>query len=193
MTGFLLGAIFERQKKYDQAEEQFRKVLDANPRNASTLNYYGYMLADRGIRLEEATDLIKRALADDPNNAAYQDSLGWAYFKQNKLDEAEELLRQAATRESHDPTILSHLGDVYAKMGKDSLAEAQWQKSLDEWHRVLPADFEPHKNGGSRTEDFRSETPPRAAENTRRPQAVVAYPPYEIGPRSRVCEGQSAP
>jgi len=145
MTGFLLGAIFERQKKFDQAEEEFRKVLDANPRNASTLNYYGYMLADRGIRLEEAADLIKRALADDPKNAAYQDSLGWAYFKQNKLDEAEDYLRQAATRESHDPTILSHLGDVYAKMGKDNLAEAQWQKSLDEWHRALPADFEAAK------------------------------------------------
>jgi tetratricopeptide (TPR) repeat protein len=145
MTGFLLGAIFERQKKFDQAEVEFRKVLNANPRNSSTLNYYGYMLADRGIRLEEATDLVKRALAEDPNNAAYQDSLGWAYFKQNNLDEAEAFLRQAATRESHDPTILSHLGDVYAKMGKDSLAEAQWQKSLNEWHRVLPAEFEPAK------------------------------------------------
>jgi len=141
-TGFLLGAIFERQKKYDQAEEQFRKVLDANPHHSSTLNYYGYMLADRGIRLEEAVDLVKRALSEDPNNAAYQDSLGWAYFKQNRLDEAEELLRMAAARESHDPTILSHLGDIYAKMGKDSLAEAQWQKSLDEWHRALPAEFE---------------------------------------------------
>lgn len=145
MTGFLLGAIFERQKKYDQAEEEFRKVLTANPRNASALNYYGYMLADRGVRLDEAAGMIKRALADDPNNAAYQDSLGWAYFKQNKLEDAEALLRQAATRESHDPTILSHLGDVYAKMGKDNLAEAQWQKSLDEWHRSLPADFEPAK------------------------------------------------
>jgi len=145
MTGFLLGAMFERQKKFDQAEEEFRKVLNANPRNSSTLNYYGYMLADRGIRLEEAAGLIKRALADDPNNAAYQDSLGWAYFKQNKLEEAEKLLRQAATRESHDPTILSHLGDVYAKMGKDSLAEAQWRKSLDEWHRALPADFDAAK------------------------------------------------
>ena len=145
MTGFLLGAIFERQKKFDQAEEQFRKVLESNPRNSSTLNYYGYMLADRGIRLEEATELIKRALVEDPNSAAYKDSLGWAYFKQDKLPEAEEMLRQASTRESHDPTILSHLGDLYAKMGKDSLAEAQWQKSLDEWHRVLPADFEPAK------------------------------------------------
>jgi len=142
LTGFLLGAIFERQKKFDQAEEQFRKVLEANPKSASTLNYYGYMLADRGVRLDEAVDLIKRALVEEPGNAAYQDSLGWAYFKQDKLAEAEGLLRQAAMRESHDPTILSHLGDLYAKMGKDDLAEAQWQKSIDEWHRALPADFE---------------------------------------------------
>ncbi len=145
MTGFLLGAIFERQKKFDQAETEFRKVLEANPRSSSTLNYYGYMLADRGIRLDEATDLIKRALVEDPSSAAFQDSLGWAYFKQNKLDDAEALLRQAVIREGHDPTILSHLGDVYAKMGKDNLAEAQWQKSLNEWHRALPADFEAAK------------------------------------------------
>jgi tetratricopeptide (TPR) repeat protein len=145
MTGFLLGANFERQKKFELAETEFRKVLEVNPRNASTLNYYGYMLADRGIRLEEAADLIKRALADDPSNAAYQDSLGWAYYKQNKLEDAEGLLRQALKREGHDPTILSHLGDVYAKMGKDALAEAQFQKSVDEWHRSLPAEFEPAK------------------------------------------------
>jgi tetratricopeptide (TPR) repeat protein len=144
-TGFLLGAIFERQKKFDQAEEQFREVLRANPRNPAALNYYGYMLADRGVRLDEATDLIKRAIAEDPTNAAYLDSLGWAYFKQNRFSEAEEPLRQAASRESHDPTILSHLGDLYAKLGKDNLAEAQWQKSVDEWHRVLPGNFEPER------------------------------------------------
>ena len=144
-TGFLLGSIFERQKKFDQAEQQFRQVLNANPRNPAVLNYYGYMLADRGIRLDEAAELIKRAVAEDPENPAYLDSLGWVYFKQNKFSEAEDPLRKAASRESHDPTILSHLGDLYSKTGKDNLAEAQWQKSVDEWHRVLPADFEPDK------------------------------------------------
>jgi len=145
MTGFLMGAIFERQKKFDQAESEFRKVLALNPRNASTLNYYGYMLADRGVRLDEATALIKRALVEEPGSAAYKDSLGWAFYKQDKLPEAEDLLRQALEHESHDPTILSHLGDIYAKMGKETLAEAQWQKSVEEWHRVLPAEFEPAK------------------------------------------------
>jgi tetratricopeptide (TPR) repeat protein len=145
MTGFLLGAIFERQKKFDLAEEQFRAVLKRNSRNPSVLNYYGYMLADRGIRLDDAVDLIKRALAEDPGNAAYEDSLGWAYFKQNNLSESEVELRKAVAREAHDPTILSHLGDLYAKMGKDDLAEAQWKKSAAEWHRVLPGNFEPER------------------------------------------------
>jgi tetratricopeptide (TPR) repeat protein len=145
MTGFLMGSIFERQKKFDQAESEFRKVLELNPRNAAALNYYGYMLADRGLRLDEATTLIKRALVEEPASAAYKDSLGWALYKQDNLPEAEDLLRQALAHESHDPTILSHLGDIYAKMGKETLAEAEWQKSVAEWHRVLPAEFEPAK------------------------------------------------
>ena len=165
-------------------------MLDGNPRNPSVLNYYGYMLADRGIRLDEATDLIKRALAEDPGNAAYQDSLGWAYFKQNKFSEAEELLRKAASRESHDPTILSHLGDLYAKMGKDDLAEAQWQKSLDEWHRVLPGDFEPDKL--AEVEQKMSALKRRLAQQkTPATPSRSSIPPYEIRPRSSLREGQS--
>jgi tetratricopeptide (TPR) repeat protein len=142
---FLMGAIYERQKKYDQAEEQFQEVLKQNPQFAPALNYLGYMLADRGVRLDEALSLINRALAEDPNNPAYQDSLGWVYFKQDKFPEAEEMLRKAISRDAHDPTILSHLGDVYAKTGQDSLAEAQWKKSLEEWGRVLPGNLEPDK------------------------------------------------
>ncbi len=71
------------------------KRWTVNPGNASVLNYYGYMLADRGVRLEEATAMIKQAVTQEPSNGAYLDSLGWAYYKQNKLTEAEENLRKA--------------------------------------------------------------------------------------------------
>jgi tetratricopeptide (TPR) repeat protein len=145
MVWFMLGATFEREKKYDQAEEEFKRVLAANPKSAPVLNYYGYMLADRGVRLEEATDFIKRALAGDPDNGSYLDSLGWAYYKQDKLEEAEDSLRQAAERVHNDATILEHLGDVYAKRGKLVQAAAQWQHAIDEWHRAVPADVEPNK------------------------------------------------
>jgi len=145
MTWFLLGAIYERQKQYDKAEEQFKKVLTVNPKNAEALNYYGYMLADRGLRLDEARDMIQRALDQEPFNGAYLDSLGWTYFKQNKIEDAEAALRKAAEREPHDPTIRTHLGDVYAKQGRMDLAAAEWEKSLGEWRRSLPADLESDK------------------------------------------------
>jgi Flp pilus assembly protein TadD len=145
LAWLILGAIFERQKRYDSAEEEFKKVIDVNPKNAMVLNYYGYMLADRGIRLEEARDLIQRALELEPFNGAYLDSLGWAYYKQNKLDQAELTLRKAVERESHDPTIREHLGDVLAKQGRMDLAVVEWEKSLNEWHRSLPADLEEDK------------------------------------------------
>ncbi|HVB56055.1 MAG TPA: tetratricopeptide repeat protein [Candidatus Acidoferrales bacterium] len=139
---YMLGAIYERQKKFDQAEQQFRKVLDVNPNNAAVLNYYGYMLANRGVRLDEATSLIQQAVQQDPNNGAYLDSLGWAYYKQNKLAEAEEYLQKAVDRESHEPTILSHLGDVYIKLGQNERAAELLERSLAEWQKALPADYE---------------------------------------------------
>src|SRR6267142_4840722 len=145
LAWLILGAIFERQKQYDKAEEEFKKVIDVNPKNSMVLNYYGYMLADRGIRLDEARDLIQRALDQEPYNGAYLDSLGWAYYKQNKLDQAEHTLRKAVERESHDPTIREHLGDVLAKQGRMELAVVEWEKSLNEWHRSLPADLEEDK------------------------------------------------
>ena len=145
MVWFLLGAIYERQKFFDKAEEQFKKVLAVNPKNAPVLNYYGYMLGDLGIRLDEAEALVQQALKEDPYNGAYLDSLGWIYFKENKFSASESALRKAVERERHDATIHSHLGDLYAKMGRGELAAAEWEKSLAEWRRSLPADMEAEK------------------------------------------------
>ncbi len=145
MVWFMLGAIYERQKKYDLAEQQFKRVIQLNPHNAAALNYYGYMLADLGTRLDEATDLIKRALAEEPNNGAYLDSLGWAYYKQNRLAEAEKSLRKAVARDSHDPTIRDHLGDVLFKAGKNEMAAVEWERSLTEWRKALPTETEADK------------------------------------------------
>jgi tetratricopeptide (TPR) repeat protein len=145
MVWFLLGAVYERQKLFGRAEAEFQKVLGVNPRNAPVLNYYGYMLGDLGIRLDEAQTLVERALVEDPQSGAYLDSLGWIYFKQNKLAEAEATLRRAVERESHDPTIHSHLAELYFRTGRKDPAAAEWEKSLTEWHRALPADREPDK------------------------------------------------
>ena len=102
---FVAGSIYERQKKYDLAEESFHKVIADDPKNALALNYLGYMLADRGTRLEEALGYIRRAVALDPQNGAYLDSLGWAYYRMGNYDLAEENLRRASENIGSDPTV----------------------------------------------------------------------------------------
>jgi tetratricopeptide (TPR) repeat protein len=139
---FMRGAMYERLKKFDDSEAAFRKVLALNPENAEALNYLGYMLADRDVRLDEAQKLIQKALDQVPNNGAFLDSLGWVYFRQGKLTEAQDTLVQALERMGEDPTVHDHLGDVYFKLGKTRDAVAQWQASLAQYHKS-PDDADP--------------------------------------------------
>lgn len=139
---FLLGSIYERQKKYELAEQEFKKVLTADPTSAQAANYLGYMLAERGIRLEESVRYIQKALHLEPNNGAYLDSLGWAYFKMNRYDLAEPPLEKAARLVTNDPTIHEHLGHLYLHMGKKRQAEEQWERALKEWPNAVGSDFD---------------------------------------------------
>jgi tetratricopeptide (TPR) repeat protein len=140
---FLKGALAERQKHYEPAEQFFRQALDVDPTSAMTLNYLGYMLADKGIRLPEALQLIRKAVDLEPLNGAYLDSLGWVYFKLGQFEQAEDNLRQAVDRDQTDPTVHDHLGDLYEKTGRVRLAAAQWELSLSEYSKSAAADIEP--------------------------------------------------
>ena len=134
---FLRGSTYEREKKYDQSEAEFKKVLALNPQSAATLNYLGYMNADRGVELDQSLNYIKQAVSLDPTNGAYLDSLGWAYFKLGKYDLSEENLNKAALRMGSDPTVQDHLGDLYQKTGRLKLAAAHWQRAVEEWNKTI--------------------------------------------------------
>jgi tetratricopeptide (TPR) repeat protein len=129
-------------KKNEAAEAEFKKILEVNPDSAATLNYLGYMLADRNVRLQEALQMITKALDKDPDNAAYLDSLGWVYFRLGRLNEAEENLRRAIERGPRDATVHDHLGDVLLKESKVKEAIVQWQASLKEWEASSPSDLD---------------------------------------------------
>jgi tetratricopeptide (TPR) repeat protein len=135
--------IYDRDKQYDQAEAQYRKALEIDPQNASVLNDLGYMLADRGVRLQEALKMIQQAVALDPQNGAYLDSLGWVYFKLGQYAPAEENLQKAIARTPTDASIHDHLGQLYEKTGRLKLAVEQWNRSMSEYARALPADADP--------------------------------------------------
>jgi tetratricopeptide (TPR) repeat protein len=140
---FLKGALAERQKHYEPAEQFFRQALDIDPNSAMTLNYLGYMLSDKGTRLPEALKLIRKAVEIDPMNGAYLDSLGWTYFKLGEYELAEENLRQAVERDQTDPAVHDHLGELYEKTGRIRLAAAQWELSIAEYAKSSPSDIEP--------------------------------------------------
>lgn len=127
---FVLATIYEKQKDFDRAESVFKEILKDKPKNAVVLNYIGYMLADRGVRLQEAVKYVEEALAIDPNNGAYLDSLGWAFFKLNQMDKAEKYLLKAVEIVKNDPVIHDHLGDLYFKTGDLEKARDCWSKSL---------------------------------------------------------------
>ncbi len=143
-VSFLRGDLYQRQKMFDQADSEFRKVLavtpPTDPQAAATLNYLGYMNADRGVKVEESLNYIKQALTFEPNNGAYLDSLGWAYFKLGKYDLAEENLNKAAVHMGSDPTVQEHLGDLYQKTGRLKLAASHWDRAVQEWNKTVPAE-----------------------------------------------------
>src|SRR5665213_887041 len=139
---FKRGAMFERMKNVAAAETEFRKVLAVMPNNPATLNYLGYMLTDRNLRLPEALAMIQKAVDQDPNNSAYLDSLGWTYFRMGKLPEAEENMRRAVELTPHDPTMRDHYAEVLFKASKVREAIAQWEASLREWQSSSPSELD---------------------------------------------------
>ena len=141
-TNFMRGSMYERQKKFELAEAEFRKVLADDPENPSALNYLGYMLADRNARLNEALEFINKALKKEPANGAYLDSLGWVFFRMNRMQDAEDTLKQALDKIGKDPTVHDHLADVYMKQGKVKEAIQQWDAAIHEWENGAPADLD---------------------------------------------------
>jgi tetratricopeptide (TPR) repeat protein len=127
---FQRGAAMEHAKRYAEAEAAFRQALERDPLHAPTLNYFGYMLAERGERLDEAVELVERALKVDPANPSYLDSLGWAYYRKGEYGRAKEYLTRAADRLPRNSVVQDHLGDVLSKLGDRPAAVAAWERAL---------------------------------------------------------------
>ena len=133
----------DRQKHFDAADDTYKKALALDPNNSLVLNNYGYMLADRGTRLNDALAMIQKAVKLDPQNYANLDSLGWAYFKLGQYALAENNLVKASQRNSQEATVHEHLGDLYEKTDRLKQAASQWEESLRLYAKTDPGDAEP--------------------------------------------------
>jgi tetratricopeptide (TPR) repeat protein len=129
---FDYGAAADQAGLYDKAADLFRKSISLDPANsAEAYNYVAFMWAEHNLHLDEAEDMIGRALQFDPNNGAYLDTLGWIHYRNGKFDDAlKELLRAAQNLTRPDPVVLEHIGDVYSKLSRVSQALDYWQKAI---------------------------------------------------------------
>ena len=130
-VGFLLGAAYERSGQRDKGVAELRRVLKIQPDFPTALNYLGYTFAEAGIHLDEALKLIRRAVALDPDNGAYVDSLGWTYFRLGRPELARDSLERASRLEPEDAALQEHLGDVYVALGQTERARQAYRRALD--------------------------------------------------------------
>ena len=127
---YFRGIVYERLDDFPNAVVDFRRVLELDPDNADALNYLGYTWVDRGENLEEAFDMVERAVELEPDSGAIIDSLGWAHYKLGRYSEARTHLERAAALSPTSATIIDHLGDVYWKLGRYREAGYQWRRAL---------------------------------------------------------------
>ena len=127
---YMRGIARHEQDDWPGAEADFRAALEIDPDRAEVLNFLGYSLVERGEALDEALDMIERAVRSQPDNGAIVDSLGWAQFKLGRYEEAVGHLERAAELEPVDPVVNDHLGDGYWAVGRQTEARFQWQRAL---------------------------------------------------------------
>ena len=133
---FGLASFLEQSGRFDESVATFEKLLAIDADHGFALNYLGYMFADKGIRLQEALGLIRRALEVEPDNGAFLDSMGWVHFRLGHYTEAEEYLDKAVQFEQlmgdeENAVIFDHVGDVAEVLGKLDRAREYWSKSLE--------------------------------------------------------------
>ena len=127
---YVRGIALERSGDWPRAELDFLAALDIQPDHPFVLNYLGYTWVDRGERLEEALDMIERAVAQQPTDGFIIDSLGWAYYRLGRYEEAVDQLERAVEYQPDDPVINDHLGDAYWKVGRRAEARFQWRRAM---------------------------------------------------------------
>ncbi|WP_146345867.1 tetratricopeptide repeat protein [Phaeobacter marinintestinus] len=124
------GISHERLKDWSKSEADFRAALDLNPGQPQVLNYLGYSLVEKHEKLDEALDMIERAVAARPDSGYIVDSLGWVLFRLGRYNEAVDQMERAVELMAVDPVVNDHLGDVYWAVGRKLEAEFQWKRAL---------------------------------------------------------------
>jgi pentatricopeptide repeat protein len=125
-----LALIYDGMHKYEESDSLYEQGLRLSPDNHLLLNNYSYSMAERGIQLQRALEMAKRAVEQQPENQSYLDTIGWVYFKLGNYAEAEKWIKKAIEKGNASAVLYEHLGDVYARMNDTERALEQWNIAL---------------------------------------------------------------
>lgn len=128
-----LALVYDGIKRFDESDRLYEEGLKIDTNNALILNNYGYSLADRNIQVDRALEMAKKAVAAQPDNTSFLDTIGWVYFRLGDYKQAEVYIKKAIDKGEVSPVVHEHLGDVYYKM-KDA------ERALEEWKIALKMD-----------------------------------------------------
>ncbi|REF85994.1 Flp pilus assembly protein TadD [Methylovirgula ligni] len=128
---YFRGIAYERSKQWPKAEADFKHALQLFPDQPLVLNYLGYSWVDKGMHLDQAFPMLRRAVELRPTDGYVVDSLGWAEYKLGHYKEAVTDLEKAIDLKPADPVINDHLGDAYWRVGRKLDAHFQWNHARD--------------------------------------------------------------
>jgi len=128
---FNLGTVYDKLNRFDDVVRAMETAIKLDPHHADALNYLGYSYAERGVKIDQALSLTKRAVALKPSNGYYIDSLAWALFKSDLLTEALTEMKRAVALAGDDPVLYEHLGEIYAKQRNLADARESWLHALE--------------------------------------------------------------
>ena len=121
---------FEQMKDYVQVEKALKRILASDPNYPEALNFLGYVYALQGIHLDQAEDMIRRALEQKPDDGYYLDSLAWVYYKNRDYAKAVRTQKKAMEKITDDPVMHEHLGDMLWRTGDQKGARQAWQQAI---------------------------------------------------------------
>jgi len=124
------GIALERSKQWERAEKDFLKALEFEPEQPYVLNYLGYSWVEQGKNIDQARDMIQRAVQQRQNDGYIVDSMGWVLYRLGNYKEAVTQLERAVQLRPQDPVINDHLGDAYWRVGRRHEARFQWRRAL---------------------------------------------------------------
>ena len=127
-----LGDVKQDLDQWEEASESYEKAIRLDADNHNAMNNYAYFMSVRNERLDEALELVKRALQYAPDNTSYLDTIGWIHYKLGNYENALEYTQQAADNDDASPEVFEHLGDIYHKLGNNRQAAEWWDRAIEE-------------------------------------------------------------